>query len=100
MIHELNGFQRDCLYVIAGSSRPSGIDIKEKLDGYYGGDINLPRLYPALDALAEEGFIEKGKKDHRANVYTLTPRGRRAIEARREWENRSAGSLFEDAPTP
>lgn len=100
MMHELNGFQRDCLYIISGLTRPQGTDIKDQFDEYYGTDINLPRLYPALDALAEDGFIEKGKKDHRANVYTLTQRGRRAITARREWEDQTIGFIQELAPTP
>lgn len=100
MMHDLNGFQRDCLYVIAGLTRPQGTDIKERLDEYYGTEINLPRLYPALDALAEEGYIKKGKKDHRANVYTLTDRGRSAIANRRQWEDQTIDTVPQPIPTP
>lgn len=100
MMHDLNGFQRDCLYVIASLDRPQGTDIKEQLDRYYGADINLPRLYPALDALAEEGYIDKGKKNSRANVYTLTHRGKTAIANRREWEDQIIEVHPEPIPTP
>ena len=31
-------------------------------------------------------LVEKGEKDRRMNVYTLTRRGHREIEVRREWE--------------
>jgi DNA-binding PadR family transcriptional regulator len=78
---DLTGFQRDLLYVIAGLDEPHGLAIKEELEDYYEKEIHHGRLYPNLDTL-----VEKGEKDRRTNVYTLTRRGRREIEARREWE--------------
>lgn len=45
-------------------------------------EINRGRLYPNLDML-----VEKGQQDRRTNYYALTRRGRRELEARREWEN-------------
>ena len=33
------------------------------------------------------GLVEKGQIDNRTNSYTLTERGHREIEARREWES-------------
>jgi PadR family transcriptional regulator PadR len=33
-----------------------------------------------------KGLVDKGQRDRRTNVYTLTRRGRREIDARREWE--------------
>lgn len=85
-MHDLTGFQRDLLYVIAGLGEPKGLAIKEELDEYYGEDINHGRLYPNLDAVVEKGLIQKGQKDNRTNAYSLTQRGQREIEARREWE--------------
>jgi DNA-binding PadR family transcriptional regulator len=85
-MHDLTGFQRDLLYVIAGLDEPHGLAIKEELEDYYEKEIHHGRLYPNLDTLVEKGLVEKGEKDRRTNVYTLTRRGRREIEARREWE--------------
>ena len=46
----------------------------------------LGRLYPNLDTLVEKGLVEKGEKDRRTNVYTVTKCGQRELEARRDWE--------------
>lgn len=85
-MHDLTGFQRDCLFVIAGLGEPKGLAIKSELDEYYGDDINHGRLYPNLDVLVDKGLVEKGKIDDRTNYYALTRRGERELEARREWE--------------
>ena len=85
-MHDLTGFQRDCLYVIAGLGEPKGLAIKDELDEYYGSEINHGRLYPNLDELVGKGLVEKGTIDDRTNSYSLTERGRREIDARREWE--------------
>ena len=86
-MYDLTGFQRDCLYVIAGHDAPKGVAIKDELDGYYESAVNHGRLYPNLDSLVEMGLVEKGKLDDRTNAYSLTDRGQREIEARREWED-------------
>jgi DNA-binding PadR family transcriptional regulator len=85
-MYDLTGFQRDLLYVVAGLETPHGLALKEELEEYYESDIHHGRLYPNLDTLVEKGLVEKGERDQRTNVYTLTGRGRREIEARREWE--------------
>jgi PadR family transcriptional regulator PadR len=85
-MHDMTGFQRDCLYIIAGLESPHGLAIKEELDNYYDTEIQHGRLYPNLDTLVEKGLVEKGQKDRRTNTYTLTRRGEREIEARSEWE--------------
>jgi len=46
----------------------------------------LGRLYPNLDTLVQKGLVKKGDKDCRANAYTVTKRGQRVLEARRDWE--------------
>ena len=86
-MHDLTGFQRDILYVITGLEEPHGLAVKDELDDYYEQEINHGRLYPNLDDLVDKGLLEKGELDKRTNVYTVTKRGLREIEARREWEN-------------
>jgi len=57
------------------------------LDRSASHGISLSEHYdPNLDTLVDKGLVEKGDKDRRTNFYTLTRRGRREIEDRREWE--------------
>jgi len=86
-MHDLTGFQRDLLYVIAGLDEPHGLAIKEELEGYYESEVNHGRLYPNLDTLVEKGLVEKGQRDRRTNFYTLTRRGERELDARQDWES-------------
>jgi DNA-binding PadR family transcriptional regulator len=86
-MHNLTEFQRDILYVIAGLKQPHGLAVKGELDDYYEQEINHGRLYPNLDDLVDKGLLEKGELDKRTNVDTVTKRGLREIEARREWES-------------
>jgi PadR family transcriptional regulator PadR len=85
-MEDLTGFQRDLLYAIMGHDEPHGIAIKDELEAYYNTEIHYGRLYPNLDALVDKGLVEKGQRDKRTNTYALTQRGRREIEARRDWE--------------
>ena len=86
-MHDLTGFQRDLLYVIAGSEEPHGLALKDELEEYYESEIHHGRLYPNLDTLVEKGLIEKGQVDRRTNYYTLTRRGDREIDARTDWKS-------------
>lgn len=90
-MHDLAGFQRDLLYVIAGLGSPKGLAGEETLDDYYSTATSHGRLYPNLDKLVETGLVEKGQIDDRTNSYALTDRGERELVARREWENEIAG---------
>jgi DNA-binding PadR family transcriptional regulator len=45
------------------------------------------RLYPNLDTLVDKALIDNGSLDERTNFYTVTSRGRREIEARKDWED-------------
>jgi DNA-binding PadR family transcriptional regulator len=87
-MHDLTGFQRDLLYVIAGKDEPHGLAIKAELESYYEKEIHHGRLYPNLDTLVDKGLVDKGQRDRRTNYYALTDRGSREIEARREWESK------------
>ncbi len=84
---DLTAFQRDLLYVIHGLDDPHGLLVKEELEAYYDGEINHGRLYPNLDKLVANGLVKKEQQDRRTNAYSLTSRGRRELEARREWED-------------
>lgn len=86
MFH-LSGFKRDLLYVIGGTTDPSGTDIRDELSEYYEDRITVGRLYPGLEELVEAGYVEKAETDGRANAYSLTPQGKLALEARRAWED-------------
>ena len=85
-MHDLTGFQRDLLVVISGLDEPHGLAVKEELEDYYEGEVNHGRLYPNLDALVDKGLVEKGTLDRRTNVYRLTKRGQRELDARYDWE--------------
>jgi DNA-binding PadR family transcriptional regulator len=92
-MHDLTGFQRDLLYVIAGLNDPKGLAVKDELEDYYEKSINHGRLYPNLDTLVDKGLVEKGSLDRRTNFYTLTRRGRREIEDRNGWQEHYAEEL-------
>lgn len=86
-MNDLTAFQRDILYIIAGLGEPHGLAIKHELNEYYESEVTHGRLYPNLDTLAEKGLVDKGAIDQRKNYYTLTDRGEREVDARRQWEN-------------
>ncbi|MFC6823794.1 PadR family transcriptional regulator [Halopelagius fulvigenes] len=85
-VFDLTGFQRDLLTVIAGLETPSGQDVKEELQKQFD-DINHGRLYPNLDAVVEEGYVEKGDIDRRTNYYEISEQGQQVLANRRQWEN-------------
>jgi DNA-binding PadR family transcriptional regulator len=87
-LFQLTGFQRDLMYVIAALSQPSGQTIKERLEDELGVETTHGRLYPNLDTLVNEGFVERGSLDRRTNYYVLSDAGRQALLERREWETR------------
>ncbi|GGL53098.1 PadR family transcriptional regulator [Halocalculus aciditolerans] len=85
-MHELTGFQRDILFVVAGLGDPHGMAVQEALEAYYDSAVQHGHLYPNLDTLADAGLIDKSTRDARSNAYSLTDAGVEEIEARREWE--------------
>jgi len=87
-MYDLTGFQCDLLYTIAGqdedhtdshSKRNSSSTTKARSTMVGSIQISIPSSI--------RGLVEKGEADRRTNVYTLTARGRREIEARRDWED-------------
>lgn len=91
-MYDLTGFQRDLLYIVAGSDEPHGLGIKQTLEEYYESEIHHGRLYPNLDTLVDKGLIDKGQIDRRTNSYSITQRGEREIDARSEWINQQFDS--------
>lgn len=87
-MHDLTGFQRDLLFVVASLDEPHGLAIKDELQKYYEDNVRHGRLYPNLDKLVDARLIEKGQQDRRTNEYTLRPRGKRELVARMEWQRR------------
>ncbi|WP_380677751.1 PadR family transcriptional regulator [Salinigranum sp. GCM10025319] len=82
----LTGFQRDLLYAISSQSKPSGQEIKEILERDVE-EVRHGRLYPNLDTLVEQDYVEKGELDRRTNYYEITEKGEQLLRERREWEN-------------
>lgn len=85
-LHELTGFQKDALFVIASLDDPYGLKIKRELEDQYDTDVNHGRLYPNLDDLNNMGFLDVGSKDKRTNEYTLTEQGEEKLREHIEWE--------------
>lgn len=81
----LRDIKRDILVVLARDGAQHGLAIKRRLDERMNTDINPSRLYPNLDELAEQGYIEKGHITQRANRYELTRHGKRALSDYHSW---------------
>lgn len=94
IMHDLTGFQRDLLIVIIGLEKPHGLALKAELEEYYEKEIHHGRLYPNLDTLVDKGLVEKSQRDRRTNSYALTDRGKRELQARREWEDQYVGEVL------
>jgi len=87
-MYDLNGFERDVLYVAAGKDGAKGVDLRRELDKYYDVSVQDARLYTALDKLAEKGLVNKTGVDGRSNSYTVTEHGEQKIESRNDWESK------------
>lgn len=92
----LTGFQRDILYAILGMESPHGLDVQERLNDYYSGQVTRTRVYSNLDILIERGFVEKEKQTERSNRYSLTDRGIDTILSHRLWEEQQLGERLRD----
>lgn len=90
-MQEMTKFERDMIYVLAGLDEPKGLAVKEELELYYNETVNHGRLYPNLDGLVEDGYVNKGEIDKRTNKYVLTEKGERAIERRETWQEKKTG---------
>jgi len=89
---ELTGFQRDLLYVVAGSDQPSGQTVRREMEQYVD-NVNHGRLYPNLDVLVEHSLVEKGSQDQRTNYYEVTESGEQLLTDRLKWENQYVSGI-------
>lgn len=58
-MHDLTGFQRDLLYVIAALDEPKGLDVSDEIEQYYDAEIRNGRLYPNLDTLVNKAWSRR-----------------------------------------
>lgn len=83
--HALTGFRRDILRSVLRIDDTDqdtyGLAIKRDLESRYGEEINHGRLYPNLNTLVEDDFLEKTRLDNRTNEYALTPSARDLLDA-------------------
>lgn len=86
-MQHLTSFQRDCLYVIAGSDTPLGKDVARMLTEYYEGEISNQRVYYNKAVLIEEGYIDTSEGKGQAEPLELTEKGQQSIIDRRCWED-------------
>ncbi|KYH24374.1 transcriptional regulator PadR-like family protein [Halalkalicoccus paucihalophilus] len=82
---ELTAFQRNILTILAKEPL-YGLAIKAELEAYYNNEVNHGRLYPNLDELVSEGFVEKSKLDKRTNQYELTDKGYELLLGELNWQ--------------
>lgn len=83
---DLTAFQRDMLFVLAGTGESSGQDLKRQIEERYPADINHGRLYPNLDDMVDRGLVEKGQYDRRTNRYAISDRGESVLAEQHDWE--------------
>ena len=88
----------DLLALKALSLEPMhGWGIGHRIEQLSGGAFTVPQgsLYPALQRMLSQGWIRSewraSENNRRARFYTLTPAGRRQLEAERaQWERLSS----------
>lgn len=92
---DLTRVQRDMLFAIARQDEKSHYrNIKRTLNDYYekaiynghSREYETRRVFPHLDALVENGLVEKIEHDERLDFYRLTAAGRRTIAERLAWQ--------------
>ena len=84
-VADLSAFQRDVLWLLADESGLKDVDVKRRLEQYYGDPVHQAQLYANIDGLADSGLVEKQRTGGRSSVYSLTEAGRRSLSARQAW---------------
>jgi DNA-binding PadR family transcriptional regulator len=86
---DLTKFQLRVLGVLSSAENEQdnlhGLGVKERLEAYYGTEVNHGRLYPNLDTLVEQGLVERGSKDRRTNWYAISGDGRVVLTDEVAW---------------
>lgn len=76
---ELTRFKLELLYRLVQMGPSKGLAIKDALSNQYDSKVNHGRLYPNLDELVEDGYIDKSERDKRTNEYVVTEAGRELL---------------------
>lgn len=89
---ELVDFRRDILLTLARSGPTHGQGLKDDLACLRDEDVNDGRLYPNLNALVDDGLVEKheNRHDERSHEFELSKRGRASV---REHAQRVTGAV-------
>jgi hypothetical protein len=66
---DITGFQRDFLYVIAGSDSPHGLAIKDELDTYYEKESNMVGCIRISTRSSKRVSSKRGKRLADEHVY-------------------------------
>lgn len=88
----LTAFQRDLLHVAADIGPAKGLEIRDQLEVDRDERVNHGRLYPNLDQMVSASLLSIEHPDRRSNLYEVTDRGRREIEAHHDWQQRCMGA--------
>lgn len=88
-MRNLTDIQRDLLSALGGVEELHDRALENELEDNYRTEAHQGQLAPHLEALVNEGLIEKRENDQRTKRYTLTCRGRRELQANREWGGHS-----------
>lgn len=80
----LTDFRYSILFLLGGEP-DYGLGIKERLQEYYGNEINHGQVYSNLNWLHEDGFLLKSPLDNRTNAYQLSEHGVALALDRVQW---------------
>jgi hypothetical protein len=95
---DCTAYQRDCLTAVHAveslSAAASGRDVRDWLeDSPRYDEVDHDRLSRDLDALVDDGYVEKGVADCRTYTYRTTELGDRVLVQRQtDTESEAAGS--------
>jgi len=102
---DLNRFRRDVLFAARAweldeGNPPNGTQIVEVLEEDLGYDsVSDGHLYPNLNTLAEQGFMQKQPVDDRSNAYRVTEYGVTMLEERVQREASFCGMGIPERPS-
>ena len=75
-----SGFERDILFGLSRCGPCSGQDLRREINHLYSTPVTRGRLYPALNNLAQDGYVAIEQFDNRrCNRYLLTQDGQQLI---------------------
>lgn len=82
---EIVNIRLAALYVLADRGRANGLEITRGIEDLTDQHVDNERVYPALDDLRGEGFIEQKKRNRTRSTFWLTADGRDELENFHAW---------------